>query len=110
MNNTIHSLLIVSVIAVVTVILRFLPFWLFPEGKKTPEFINYLGRVLPYAVMGMLVVYCLKDADVTAYPFGMPHIIAGLLVVGLHVWKKNTLLSIGAGTLCYMALVQFVFK
>lgn len=110
MNNTVYSLLTVGVIALVTVILRFLPFWLFPEGKKTPKFISYLGRVLPYAVMGMLVVYCLKDADVTAYPFGLPYLIAGLLVMGLHVWKKNTLLSIGAGTLCYMALVQFVFK
>lgn len=110
MNNTVHSLLIVGVIAAVTVILRFLPFWLFPDGKKTPEFISYLGRVLPYAVMGMLVVYCLKNANVRAYPFGLPYLIAGLLVVGLHVWKKNSLLSIGAGTLCYMALVQFVFK
>lgn len=109
MNNTVHSILIVGVVTAVTVILRFLPFWLFPEGRKTPKFISYLGRVLPYAVMGMLVVYCLRDADVTSYPFGLPHIIAGLLVVGLHVWKKNTMLSIGAGTLCYMALVQFVF-
>lgn len=110
MNNTVHSLLIVGVIAAVTVMLRFLPFWLFPEGKRTPYAISYLGRVLPYAVMGMLVVYCLRDADVIAYPFGLPYLIAGLLVVGLHVWRKNTLLSIGAGTLCYMALVQFVFK
>jgi branched-subunit amino acid transport protein AzlD len=110
MNNTVYSLLLVGVITVVTVILRFLPFWLFPEGKKTPKFINYLGEVLPYAVMGMLVVYCLRDANVTAYPYGLPYLIAGLLVVVLHVWKRNSLLSIGGGTLCYMALVQFVFK
>ncbi len=104
-----HSALIVSTAAVVTIALRFLPFLIFGEGRRTPELIIYLGRVLPYAIMGMLVVYCLKGVTLTAVPFGIPELIGCTLVAGLHVWKRNTLLSIGAGTVCYMLLVQLVF-
>ena len=104
-----HNILLVAVVAAVTILLRFLPFWIFGEHREAPPLIAYLGRVLPFAIMGMLVVYCLKDVTLTAAPFGIPELIACALVAGLHVWKRNTLLSIGAGTVCYMLLVQFVF-
>ena len=104
-----HSMLIVAVTAAVTIALRFLPFLIFGENRKTPEIVAYLGRVLPYAIMGMLVVYCLKGVSLLSAPFGIPELIGCVLVAGLHVWKRNTLLSIGAGTVCYMLLVQFVF-
>ena len=99
----------VLVAAVVTAALRFAPFLIFGRGKETPELILYLGKVLPFAIMGMLVVYCLRNISFSAIPFGIPEVISVALVVGLHVWKKNTLLSIISGTVCYMLLVQFVF-
>lgn len=104
-----HSALLIAVMALVTATLRFLPFLIFGEHRRTPPVIAYLGRVLPYAIMGMLVVYCLKDMSLTSAPFGIPELIGCAVVVGLHVWKRNTLLSIGGGTLCYMLLVQLVF-
>ena len=104
-----HSVLIIAVSALVTIGLRFLPFLIFGENRKTPPIITYLGQVLPYAIMGMLVVYCLKDVTLTAAPFGIPQAIGCAVVAGLHIWKRNTLLSIGAGTVCYMLLVQLVF-
>ncbi len=103
-----HSVHIVAVVALVTIALRFLPFIIF-RGKQTPKFILYLGRVLPYAIMAMLVVYCLRSTSVLSYPFGLPELIATVCVVLLHLWRKNTLLSIGAGTVAYMLLIQFVF-
>ena len=103
-----HSAALVAVIALVTMGLRFLPFLIF-RGRETPQFITYLGRVLPYAIMGMLVVYCLRNTAILSDPYGVPELIAVATVVGLHVWKKNTLLSIIAGTVCYMVLVQLVF-
>lgn len=110
MNMTdLHSALIVVIAALVTIALRFLPFLIFGENRKTPPLIGYLGQMLPFAIMGMLVVYCLKSISLTAYPFGIPELIGCAVVAGLHVWKRNTLLSIGAGTVCYMLLVQFVF-
>ena len=105
----IHSVLIIAVAALVTMGLRFLPFLVFGENRQTPELVAYLGKVLPFAIMGMLVVYCLKDVDLTAAPFGIPEAIGCAVVAALHVWKRSTLLSIGAGTLCYMLLVQLVF-
>ena len=107
--NELHSGLIVAVAAAVTIALRFLPFLIFGEGRKTPALILHLGRVLPYAIMGMLVVYCLKGVALSAAPFGIPELIGCAVVAGLHIWKRNTLLSIGAGTVCYMVLVQMVF-
>lgn len=104
-----HAALLIAVMTLVTVALRFLPFLIFGEHRRTPPLVAYLGRVLPYAIMGMLVVYCLKDISFLAAPFGIPEIIGCAVVAGLHVWKRNTLLSIGGGTLCYMLLVQFVF-
>lgn len=103
-----HSALLVAVIALVTMALRFLPFVIF-RGRETPKFIAYLGKVLPFAIMGMLVVYCLRNISFSAAPFGIPELISVALVVALHVWKKNTLLSIIGGTVCYMVLVQMVF-
>ena len=104
-----HSAAMIAVIALVTAALRFLPFLLFGENRQTPPLVTYLGRVLPYAIMGMLVVYCLKGVTLTAAPYGIPEAIACAVVIALHVWKRSTLLSIGAGTVCYMLLVQFVF-
>ena len=104
-----HSAAVITVIALVTAGLRFLPFWIFGENRKTPPLIAYLGQVQPYATMGMLVVYCLKGVDLTAAPFGIPEFLGCAVVALLHIWKRSTLLSIGAGTVCYMLLVQFVF-
>ena len=107
--NNFHSAAIIAVTALVTIALRFLPFLIFGENRKTPAIITYLGQVLPYAIMGMLVVYCLKDVSFTSAPFGIPEVIGCLTVALLHIWKRSTLLSIGAGTIVYMLLVQFVF-
>ena len=99
----------VAVISLVTVSLRFLPFVVFNGNRKTPKTIDKLGKILPYAVMGMLVVYCFKDLSFAQVSGYMPAVIAGVVVAVLHVWKRNTLLSIICGTVCYMMLVQFVF-
>ncbi len=103
------TLSLILVMALVTAGLRFLPFVIFTKGRKVPEVVAYLGRVLPYAVMAMLVVYCLKGISFVQMPFGLPELISVVLVVVLHVWKRNTLLSIVGGTVCYMLLVQLVF-
>ena len=102
-------LLTIAAVSLTTVLLRFLPFWVFGGGRRTPAFITYLGKVLPYAIMAMLVVFCLKEVTVTEAPHGLPELIAVLVVIALHVWRRNTLLSIIAGTVCYMLLVQLVF-
>lgn len=107
MSNT-YVIAMIAVIAIVTMLLRFLPFLIFGE-RKTPEYINYLGKFLPYAIMGMLVVYCLKGMTFTSAPFGIPEILAVAVTAGLHIWKRNTLISIICGTVCYMLLIQFLF-
>ena len=104
-----HGVLIVAVISLVTIGLRFLPFLIFNGKRSTPEFVTYLGRILPYAIVGMLVVYCLKGISITAAPYGLPEFIACVAVVLLHLWKRNTLISIVGGTVCYMLFVQVVF-
>ena len=101
--------LTVAVIALVTAAIRFLPFLVFKNGRAAPKLVVKLGRLLPFAVMGMLVVYCLKDVNFLAAPFGLPEILSCAVVAILHIWKRNSLLSIGLGTVCYMLLVQFVF-
>ena len=108
MTNTQYALMIL-VMAAVTAALRFLPFLIFSGKRETPPFIAYLGRVLPCAVMGMLVIFCFKSVSPLEAPFGAPEWIAGAVVVGLHAWRRNTLLSILAGTATYMILVQSVF-
>ena len=92
-----------------TVLTRFLPFLLFPAGKPTPKYIQYLGTVLPSAVFGLLVVYCLKGISLFTGSHGIPELISIAVVIGLHIWKRQMLLSIAGGTLCYMLLVQLVF-
>ena len=104
-----HDFWMLVVIALVTMSTRFLPFLVFGENRETPPIIVYLGKVLPYAIMGMLVVYCLKDVHIRSFPYGIPEAIGCLSVALLHIWKRNTLLSIGAGTVIYMLLVQFIF-
>ncbi len=104
----VHSMLLIAVIAAVTALLRFLPFLVFGK-RQTPIFVTYLGRVLPYAVMGMLVIYCLRGISFVAAPHGIPELCSVAVVVGLHLWRRNTLLSIVGGTACYMFLVQVVF-
>lgn len=105
----IRGVLIVAAMAAGTMITRFLPFILFPAGKETPRFVDFLGKTLPFATMGLLVVYCLKGVDMMAAPHGLPELFAILLIVILHRRKGNSLLSIGAGTIFYMVLVQSVF-
>ena len=102
-----RSAILVATMAIVTVLLRFLPFLVF--RKHTPKYISYLGKVLPPAIIGMLVIYCLKDVSVMVHPFGIPELIAAVCVVGLQVWRRNSLVSILTGTVVYMVLVQVVF-
>lgn len=102
---------IITILMVVigTMITRFLPFLLFPSGRPTPKYIQYLGKVLPAAVFGLLVVYCLKDVTIFSGSHGLPELIAIVFVVVLHYWKRQMLLSIAGGTICYMLLVQLLF-
>ena len=104
-----YNIGMIAVMALVTMATRFLPFLIFGENRTTPPLITYLGQVLPFAIMGMLVIYCLKDVSFLSGSFGIPEIIGCAVVAALHVWKRNTLLSIGTGTVCYMLLVQLVF-
>lgn len=102
---------IITILMVVlgTMVTRFLPFLVFPAGKPTPKYIQYLGKVLPAAVFGLLVVYCLKSVSLFGGSHGIPELISILLVVFLHLWRRQMLLSIAGGTICYMLLVQLVF-
>ena len=107
--NDLHIWYAIAVMALVTAALRFLPFLVLGGGRKTPKIVQKLGKILPYAIMGMLVVYCLKGVNFISVAGFVPALIACLVVGILHVWKRNTLVSIVAGTLCYMVLVQVVF-
>lgn len=104
-----QKIITIGMVILGTVLTRFLPFLVFPAGKPTPKYIQYLGTVLPSAVFGLLVVYCLKDVSLFAGSHGIPEMISIAAVIGLHIWKRQMLLSIAGGTLCYMLLVQFVF-
>lgn len=104
-----YNLIMIAVMTLVTMATRFLPFLIFGEKHKTPKSILYLGKVLPCAIMGMLVVYCLKDVAPLSFPYGLPELLGIAAVAGLHIWKRNSLLSIGVGTVFYMVLVQLVF-
>ena len=97
---------IILAVAAGTQITRWLPFWLFPENREPPPVVTYLGRVLPSAILAMLVVYCLRNVQLSASPFGIPELLSCAVVVLLHVWKRSTLLSIGAGTALYMILIR----
>jgi len=107
--DKLYVIAMIAVISLVTVLLRFLPFWIFGKKRTVPPFVAYLGRVLPPAAMGMLVVYCLRDLAPLSYPYGLPQLIACVAVVLLHVLWRNTLVSILGGTVTYMLLLQLVF-
>lgn len=109
MMSNFSFLIFTIVISAAVMITRALSFVLFPAGKNTPKIILFLGKALPCALMALLVVYCLKGVTVFSYPHGIPELISIAAVVGLHIWKRNTLLSIVAGTILYMFLVQMVF-
>ena len=107
--NSMYALLMILVIALVTAALRFIPFFIFSGDRPVPKFVTYLGRVLPYSIMAMLVVYCLKGISFAKAASWLPELISAALVAVLHVWKRNTLFSIICGTICYMVLIQFIF-
>ncbi len=104
-----QQIITILVIVLGTMATRFLPFLLFPAGRPTPKYIRYLGRILPGAVFALLMVYCLKDVSLFTGSHGLPELISIALVVLLHLWKRQMLLSIAGGTVCYMLLVQLVF-
>lgn len=106
--STAQQIITVAAVVAATVLTRALPFIIFPEGRKPPKFISWLAGVLPFAVIGMLVVYCLRSA-VFSDLHALPELMAIEFTAGLHLWRKNTLLSIAGGTVFYMFLVQQVF-
>ena len=109
MSNNTHAMVLILTMMVGTMATRFLPFLLLGDKRQTPPFISYLGKVLPYAIMGMLVVYWLKGVSVTQLSSLAPAALGVGITAGLHLWKHNTLISIIGGTVCYMLLVQMVF-
>ena len=104
-----QQIITVAMVVLGTAVTRFLPFLIFPAGKPTPKYVQYLGKVLPAAVFGLLVVYSLKDVSILTGSHGIPELLAVLAVVLLHLWKRQMLLSIAGGTILYMILVQMVF-
>ena len=104
-----QQIITIAMVVLGTMLTRFLPFLIFPAGKPTPKYIQYLGNVLPSAVFGLLIVYCLKNVNMLSGSYGIPEFISIAVVVLLHLWKKQMLLSIAGGTICYMLLVQLVF-
>ncbi|MBQ9153394.1 MAG: branched-chain amino acid transporter permease [Solobacterium sp.] len=104
-----QAILTILICSAATILIRFLPFAIFSGKRKTPEYVLYLGRVLPPAIFSMLVVYCLKGVSLFQGSHGIPEAIASAVTVALHLWKRQTLLSIAGGTLCYMFLVQMIF-
>ena len=109
MANEKHALIILLVMGVVTLSTRLLPVLIFGRSEKVPPYILYLGRVVPYTAMGLLIVYCLKDVSLLNAPYGIPELIALAVVAGSYLWKRNTILSVVIGTVLYMVLVQTVF-
>lgn len=103
------QIITIAMVVLGTVLTRFIPFLLFSTGKTPPPYVQYLGSVLPLAVIGLLVIYCLKDVTLFTGSHGIPELFAVAVVTGLHLWKRNMLLSIAAGTIVYMLLVQFIF-
>ncbi|ERI10311.1 branched-chain amino acid transporter permease [Aneurinibacillus aneurinilyticus] len=104
-----QQIITIAMVVLGTMLTRFLPFAVFPPGKSTPKYVQYLGKVLPSAVLGLLVIYCFKDVSLLSGSHGIPEFIAVVVVALLHFWKKNMLLSIAGGTIIYMILVQWIF-
>jgi len=109
MQTNIQVVLTILTIAFGTILTRALPFAIFPPNRKTPNYILYLGTVLPFSIIGMLIVYCFQSTPILSWPYGLPELIAGLFVVAAHKLRHNLLLSVGGGTVLYMILVQYVF-
>ncbi len=104
-----EEIITIGMCVLATLITRFLPFILFSGKSETPKFIQYLGKALPAAIFALLVVYCLKNVDITAGSHGIPEALSVAAVAALHLWKRKILLSMAGGTLCYMLLLHFVF-
>lgn len=104
-----QQMITIAMCVVGTMLTRFLPFLVFRSKRPTPRYIQYLGRVLPGAIFAMLIIYCLRDVSLLQGSHGLPELMAIAVTVGLHLWKRQMLLSIAGGTICYMLLVQFVF-
>lgn len=104
-----EQIITVSMVVLGTLITRFLPFIVFPAGKPTPKYIQFLGKFLPAAVFGLLVIYCLRNVSLVSGNHGIPELISIAVVIGLHLWKRQMLISIAGGTICYMLLIQLVF-
>lgn len=107
--TVLQQIIIIAMCVAGTMLTRFLPFLIFRSDRPTPPYIQYLGRVLPLAVFAMLVVYCLRNVQITTGTHGLPELIAILITIALHFWKKQMLISIAGGTISYMLLVQLVF-
>ena len=104
-----QQMITIAMCVVGTMLTRFLPFLVFRPKRPTPRYIQYLGRVLPGAIFAMLIIYCLRDVSLLQGSHGLPELIAIAVTVGLHLWKRQMLLSIAGGTICYMLMVQFIF-
>lgn len=104
-----QEIITAAMVVLATMLTRFIPFLIFPEGKPVPKYVQYLGKVLPPAVFGLLIIYCLKNVSIFSGSHGIPELISIILVIVLHLWKRQMLLSIAGGTVCYMLLVQLVF-
>lgn len=105
----VQKIIIIGMAVLGTAMTRFLPFLIFPGDRPVPKYVQYLGKVLPSAVFGLLVVYCLRNVNILSGSHGIPELISIAAVAGLHLWKRQMLLSIAGGTVCYMMLVQMVF-
>ena len=104
-----QRIITIALCVIGTMATRFLPFLVFSENRQTPPFIRYIGKWLPSAVFGMLVVYCLKGVSLIRAPHGLPEFLAIAVTAALHLWKRQMLLSIAGGTACYMLLLRFIF-
>ncbi len=107
--STVQQMIIIAMVVLGTMLTRYLPFAVFPAGKPAPAYVQYLGKMLPSAVIGLLVVYCFKDVKFLSGSHGIPELIAVAVVALLHIWKRKMLLSIAGGTIVYMILVQTFF-
>ncbi|TCL57000.1 branched-subunit amino acid transport protein AzlD [Kineothrix alysoides] len=107
--NIMHSIAIIAVVSVCTILIRAVPFLMFGGSRQVPGTIHYLGKFLPEAIMATLVVYCLRNVRIMEGTHGLPELISVVLVAILHLWKKNILISVGLGTICYMVLIQMIF-
>ena len=107
--SAVQQVITIGVCVFATMLTRFLPFFIFSEKRPTPRYIQYLGHALPAAIFGMLLIYCLKNVSLLSGSHGLPELLAILVTAAMHLWKRQMLLSIAAGTVCYMLLVQMVF-